>query len=506
MTEHELIDVRAALAELDTNQLITYCDSVYKECDDAVSKTQFEALCTERATELKCKTLIANLFKAIHRQEDIEYREQRDRTQKAERLAKLSVTMAKSPEEIPLNFTRIGTVKATIDNYLNIMQYDSYYDGLRYNELAARFEMHKFNADGDPAGIDIWDDTTRAYSLHHIETTYGDLRDESCHDNAIRMLRNERRFNPITDRIKSLPEWDGKERCKTFLTDIMKADGSEYTQAVSQMLFDGAVARAFIPGIKYDNVVVLVGKQGCGKSTMCECMALDDEYHAEIKTFDDKAVETLRGKWIVEIGEMFAVTGAKSQDRVKSFITATKDDYRFPYDRLTTHLPRRCIFIGDTNSDEFLSDPTGGRRWYPVKLYGDAAHGTYLQQNREILIEEIELCYAEAYHRYLNNELQLIVPDEVAEEARRKQKEAQLLPWYFGEIERYIREEMEIGDKTHGLFLWEKVLGQDKDKYKTVQREISAILHNMPCLEYAGVQRFSDHTRQRAFRKTANPD
>ncbi len=150
----------------------------------------------------------------------------------------------------------------------------------------------------------------------------------------------------------------------------MKAEDNEYTREVSRLIFAGGIHRLYSPGCKFDDVPVLIGtSQGEGKSTIVRWLAIHDDHFTEVTEIDgQKGVEQLEGAWICEIAELLALTKAKEQEAVKSYIARLKDKYRKPWGKNTDELPRRCIFIGTTNNEQFLRDKTGNRRFYPVKV------------------------------------------------------------------------------------------------------------------------------------------
>jgi predicted P-loop ATPase len=137
------------------------------------------------------------------------------------------------------------------------------------------------------------------------------------------------------------------------------------------LIFAGGVHRAFRPGCKFDEVPILIGeKQGEGKSTFIKWLAMqDDFFNDNISDFDSqKGIEALQGKWIVELGELSGLKKAENET-VKQFLSCRKDTYRPAYGRYAMDFPRQCIFLGSTNDREFITDETGGRRFWPVEIH-----------------------------------------------------------------------------------------------------------------------------------------
>lgn len=272
--------------------------------------------------------------------------------------------------ETKLAYSESGSVKPTITNAVLILQNDENLQGIRFNELSGAVEVkgklpwkrpNKYWRDADDAQLYSW-----------VVDQYGVQFPENKFTKALTVVTDQRRFNPLRDYLRELPEWDGVPRVDTLLIDYLGAEDIPYVRAVTRKTLIGAIQRVLEPGCKFDTVLVLDGKPGIGKSTLLR--KLGGKWFSDslslADTRDKTAAEKLQGVWIMEIGEMQGTRKA-DVDIMKGFISRQVDEYRAAYGRVVERHPRTAIICGTTNSTTgFLRDTTGNRRFWPVTVEG----------------------------------------------------------------------------------------------------------------------------------------
>lgn len=332
-----------------------------------------------------------------------------------DRMAQASADFDDQDWQNRLELDKAGNVKDTMSNICLILRYDTGLQGIVYNQF-----KNMLDVTGSlpwPQVKPGWSDTDLACAKLYFERTYGIWSPTKFKDAILAVTSSERLYHPVKEYLGSL-KWDGIPRLDTLLIDYLGAEDTPYVRAVTRKTLVAAVARIYRPGIKFDSILVLVGEQGMGKSTLFA--RLGKEWFSDslsISDMKDKtAPEKLQGYWLLELSEL---NGIKKMDVevVKSFITRTDDKYRQAYGVNVESHPRSCIIVGTTNSDGgFLRDITGNRRFWPVRVTG---HGKWHPWD----LADIDQVWAEAIE-YFNQGEELFLKGEIAAVAYTKQREA----------------------------------------------------------------------------------
>ena len=318
---------------------------------------------------------------------------------------------------IPEGKTRAGLIKAL--EWVGI--------DVRFNERSARMELQ--DTVEAAAGQPNWEpsDDLRGAELREMiadscvypgakgparlqfgRERWGDVLDA---------ILNQRRVDPFKIWLDARPAWDGEDRIDFWLGHVFTVGdiSADLLSWASRSVLMGVVLRTDHPGEKHDEMVVLVGPQGIGKSTAWAWLLPGEPQRSlwfsdGLSFHDDQKAkaEALQGMVLVEASEMTGSTKAEVET-IKKFLSRTNDNIRLTYRRDPSPLLRRCMIVGTTNDPRCLpNDSSGNRRFLPVPcIAGDPA------KTRAYLDEHREQMWAEAVHRIRELHQTAYLPDSL---------------------------------------------------------------------------------------------
>jgi hypothetical protein len=214
--------------------------------------------------------------------------------------------------------------------------------------------------------------------------------------NALHYVAATHRFDSAAERAKMLRgKWDGVPRLDTFDSETLGVLPTPYSKAACRYLWVSMTARAIAPGVKVDGALILISPaQGKGKTSLVQSLPLSPEWYGRIDLSgrDDDTFRVMRGKNVLEIPELRGL-GARDAGAVKAFLDQQVDEWTPKYKEFASKAPRRSIFVGTDNNMAVLTDPTGNRRWFPLRV-GDTLEFIKWPELRK----NIEQYWAEALH------------------------------------------------------------------------------------------------------------
>ncbi|OIJ17085.1 virulence protein E [Anaerobacillus alkalilacustris] len=324
--------------------------------------------------------------------------------------------------------------------------------------------------------------------------------------NAFTEVVHMNAFHPIKNYVESV-NWDGQERAERLFIDYLGAEDTHYVKQATRKTLLAAINRLYVPGCKFDEMLVIVGPQGAGKSSLLA--KLGREWFSDsLRTFENKeAGEHLQAGWIFEIGELSALKKSEVEE-VKAFLSKTEDRYRVAYDRQVSDFPRKCVFFGTTNTRDFLRDSTGNRRFWPVEIEPESAKHSHWEHLTDEVVGQI---WAEVLTWFKAGE-SLQLDNEARIEAEKQQASHMEVDSREGIIQEWLDTPIEddMGRATDDLRvrvcvaqIWVECFGKKRGDLKPWDsKEVMDILRRVPgWSERKGKARVPGYGVQRVFER-----
>ena len=220
-------------------------------------------------------------------------------------------------------------------------------------------------------------------------------------DTAIVSASDKFRYHPIKNQILAV-SWDEVPRAETFFIDVLGVEDNVYNRECTRKWLLASLTRLFNNGAKFDEMIILQGGQGIGKSTTLQRLSLG--YYTDIteKLSDEVTFKVMR-TWLVELSELSTMMKTDS-DSFKAWLSATKDTVRKKYGNDPDDYPRAFTVLGTTNNKEILKDRTGNRRYWLMYCDKDKIKRTIWSLDNNTILQ----LWSEVYQWYLNGENLLI--------------------------------------------------------------------------------------------------
>jgi len=355
---------------------------------------------------------------------------------------------------------------------------------------------------------------------NYIESMYG-ISGSLKIDDVLALKFEEHSFHPIREYVRGLT-WDGIPRLDNLFIDYFGATDSIYTKEAARKMMVGAIARIFVPGVKFDMVITFVGKEGTGKSTFANKIGMQWYSDTFTTVHGKEAFEQIQGAWVMELAELSGLRKAEVES-VKHFLTKQVDSFRPAYARVSESFPRQCIFIGTTNSADFLKSTTGNRRFIPIDVNVEAVTKSVWD---DLGAHDVGQLWAEAFKLYrkgeklyMSKEADAMAKEEQASHIEQDERAGivgdylkQLLPKDWDKrspIERtlFLGSEKDTGERIRDFVcaaeIWCECFEREKkdmDRYRT--REINDIMKTMRGWEFVNsTKNFPHYGKQRYYRR-----
>jgi predicted P-loop ATPase len=229
-------------------------------------------------------------------------------------------------------------------------------NSIKFNVMTREIEM-----DGKPLDLNL------AKDIGSMIVGYDASTDSFIQ--ALMAVANLNHYHPVKVYLESLREVEENNDILNNLATLILGNNDPLANLMMRRKVIGAVARIYQPGCKDDSLLILQGKQGFMKSTFMRVLAGDDWFCDDIRDVENKdELAKLSRHWFLELAEVDYLFGKKEVELFKRFLSTQSDMYRPPYGRANVRVERTCSFWASTNKQEFLSDPTGSRRYWVVEV------------------------------------------------------------------------------------------------------------------------------------------
>ena len=287
----------------------------------------------------------------------------------------MTKTKKKEPKEHKPNWREYTATVADIEAFLSDHMY------LRHNVVTGRTECRIPECDlfADWIANGLPTDQWLPISDHIVNTLWRGLsKTKEVKTVNIRQVMESDfspDYHPFRYYLEHLPPWDGQDYLMELAMSVsVRGEVTEqllFAQYLKKWLV-GMVAGWVDDRVVNNVILVLIGEQGSYKTTwFAHLLPPDLRTYFRIKTNSSRMTKddllVLSDYGLVCYEELDTMRPSEL-NQLKAAVTMPSVDERRPYGHFTEHRRHIASFCGTGNNVQFLSDPTGNRRWLPFEV------------------------------------------------------------------------------------------------------------------------------------------
>ena len=177
-------------------------------------------------------------------------------------------------------------------------------------------------------------------------------------------------YHPFREYFAALPKQSGTAGIDELAATVTVGKPDLFKLALTRWMV-ATVANVFQDGCQNQTAFVLTGEQGGFKTTWLNllCPPALDRYRfcGKIDLQSKDTLILLATQFIINLDDQLRELNKKDGETVKTLITHGNVTVRRPYDKIASYLTRTASFCGSINGNDFLTDPTGSRRFLPFE-------------------------------------------------------------------------------------------------------------------------------------------
>ena len=250
----------------------------------------------------------------------------------------------------------------------------------RYNTLLGRTEYRSKN-DAHFSKVGRYEINTLRREIDN------DIGIISSSDNLYSIIESSfsPRINPIQEYFKALPLVDiGCDEGNSSISSlslnaipelascVVVRNSDKWLQYLTKWLV-AVVANAMDDReCRNHTCLVMTGEQGKFKTTfldlLCPPALHGYSYTGKIYPQEKDTLTYIGQNLIVNIDDQLKALNKRDENELKNLITCPMVKYRMPYDKYVEEHPHLASFVASVNGNDFLTDPTGSRRFLPFEV------------------------------------------------------------------------------------------------------------------------------------------